>query len=404
MVFEEETLRQAQDDRANDGMQEPKTINKQVAKIKVIGVGGAGGNTVNSMIEAGYESIDFIVANTDAQALHLSKASKKIQVGVKSTKGLGSGSNPEVGKRAAEEDLDKIMHELTDADIVFLAAGMGGGTGSGALPVIARALKDKGILSIAVVTKPFGFEGKRRMKIAQEAIEQLKQDVDTLIVVPNQKLLDVVDEQVSMIDAFGMINEVLNHSVKGISDIITRPGHINVDFADLRAIMKDMGVAVLGTGKASGDDRSLEAAMKAIESPLLENVSIKGAKSVLLNITGGPSLSLHEINQAASLIYEQADEDANIILGSVIDESLGDEIVMTVIATGFKGEAAEQDTTEPKRAVEATPEETIELKPVISEPRHQPYYSELLDKKENAIIDMKSLDVPTFIRNEHQEQ
>ncbi len=401
IAFEEEnTLRQAQDDRVEG-------VNKQVAKIKVIGVGGAGGNTVNSMIEAGgYEAIDFIVANTDAQALHLSKAESKLQIGVKSTKGLGSGSNPEVGKRAAEEDLDKIMHELADADIVFLAAGMGGGTGSGALPVISKALKDKGILSIAVVTKPFGFEGKRRMKIAEQAIQDLKKDVDTLIVVPNQKLLDVVDEQVSMIDAFAMINDVLNQSVKGISDIITRPGHINVDFADLRAIMKDMGIAVLGTGKASGPDRALEAAMKAIESPLLENVSIKGAKSVLLNITGGPSLSLHEINQAASLIYEQADEDANIILGSVIDESLGDEIVMTVVATGFNEQGADQDSFEPKETVEVTPsaKETEKVQPVISEPMHQPYYSELLDKKENAVVDMKSLDVPTFLRNDHLEQ
>ena len=400
IAFEEEnTLRQAQDDRVEG-------VSKQVAKIKVIGVGGAGGNTVNSMIEAGYEAIDFIVANTDAQALHLSKAESKLQIGVKSTKGLGSGANPEVGKRAAEEDLDKIMHELADADIVFLAAGMGGGTGSGALPVISKALKDKGILSIAVVTKPFGFEGKRRMKIAEQAIEDLKKDVDTLIVVPNQKLLDVVDEQVSMIDAFAMINDVLNQSVKGISDIITRPGHINVDFADLRAIMKDMGIAVLGTGKASGPDRALEAAMKAIESPLLENVSIKGAKSVLLNITGGPSLSLHEINQAASLIYEQADEDANIILGSVIDETLGDEIIMTVVATGFETSTTTQDSSEPKETVEVKPsvKESEKVQPVISEPMYQPYYSELLDKKENAVVDMQSLDVPTFLRNDLQEQ
>jgi cell division protein FtsZ len=410
MVFEEEVIQEKTEEAHDESIHiEPevkaqKQMHKQVAKIKVIGVGGAGGNTVNSMIEAGYEAIDFIVANTDAQALHLSKAHKKIQVGVKSTKGLGSGANPEIGKRSAEEDMDKIMQELADADIVFLAAGMGGGTGSGGLPVIAKALKDKGILSIAVVTKPFSFEGKRRMKVAQEAIDQLKKDVDTLIVVPNQKLLDVADSDVSMIDAFGMINDVLNRSVKGISDIITKPGHINVDFADLRAIMKDMGIAVLGTGSATGPDRAMEAALKAIESPLLENVSIKGAKSVLLNITGGPSLGLHEIHQAASLIYEQADEDANIILGSVIDESLGEEIVMTVVATGFSDQSKNNDG-QSNTKVEVKPsvkQDTVA--PEITEPKYQPYYAELLDKKENALVDMKSLDVPTFLRNDYQEQ
>lgn len=308
---------------------------QSAASIKVIGVGGAGGNTVNSIVGSGYNGIESIVANTDAQVLALSKANHTIHIGVKSTKGLGTGANPELGKRAAEEDLDKIMEAIGDADIVFLTAGMGGGTGSGALPVVARALRERGILSIAVVTKPFIFEGKRRATVAEKAIETLRKEVDTLIIIPNQKLLDVVDQNVSMIDAFAMINEILSKSVKGISDIITKPGHINVDFADVRTIMKDMGLAVLGTGCASGEGRAGQAAMKAISSPLLENMSIKGARGVLLNISGGKNLGLHEISQAASVIYDQVDEDATIILGSVIDEALTDEVTVTIIATGF---------------------------------------------------------------------
>jgi len=229
------------------------------AVIKVIGVGGAGGNTINSMIDAGYEGIEFIVANTDAQALATSKAATKIQLGMKSTKGLGSGANPELGRRAAEEDLDKVLESVGEADIVFLSGGMGGGTGSGALPVIAKALKSNGILTVAVVTKPFTFEGKRRARIAESAIDALRKEVDTLIVIPNQKLLEVVDQEVSMIDAFSRINDVLNQAVKGISDIITKPGHINVDFADMREIMHGMGMAVLGTGSATGEDRARHA-------------------------------------------------------------------------------------------------------------------------------------------------
>ena len=241
--------------------EEEKNETMPRVKIKVLGVGGAGGNTVNSMIDAQFEGIDFIVANTDAQALNLSKAPHKIQLGVKSTKGLGTGGNPELGKRAAEEDIEKVMEILADADIVFLTGGMGGGTGSGGLPVIAQALKEKGILTISVVTKPFIFEGKRRTQVAEASLEMLKKEVDTLLIMPNQKLLEVVDKNVSMIDAFALINDVLNRSVKGIADIIAKPGHINVDFADVRAIMKDMGLAVMGTGKASGEDRAQLAAM-----------------------------------------------------------------------------------------------------------------------------------------------
>lgn len=324
------------------------------ASIKVVGVGGAGGNTVNSMIEKGLNSeIEFIVANTDAQSLALSKAAHKVQLGVKSTKGLGTGANPEVGRRAAEEDIDKLLEIIGNADIVFLAAGMGGGTGSGAAPVIARALRERNILTIAVVTKPFVFEGRRRSKVAYEAVKALRSEVDTLLIVPNQRLLEISDNNVSMVDAFALVNDVLDQSVRGITNIITKPGHINVDFADLCTIMRDMGLAVMGTGKSSGEDRARKAATSAISSPLLENMSIKGAKGVLLNITGGKNLGLHEINEAASVIYNQADEDANIILGSVIDEAMGDEIIVTIVATGFD-EANMQVTLEANEPAKVT--------------------------------------------------
>jgi len=337
---------------------------ESIASIKVVGVGGAGGNTINSMIDAEFSDISFIAANTDSQALDLSKANEKIQLGIKSTKGLGTGANPELGKRAAEEDLDKIVEQIKDADIVFLTGGMGGGTGSGALPVIAKALKELGILSIAVVTKPFLFEGKRRSTVAQNAIDEIKEIVDTLIVIPNQKLLDVADTKVSMIEAFLMINSVLVQSVKGVADIITKPGHINVDFADVRTIMKDMGRAVMGTGKAAGENRAITAAKEAISSPLLENMSIEGARGVLLNISGGPSLGLHEISQAASVIYDQADENANIILGSVIDDSLQEEVSVTVIATGFNPEKHYQVHEEKEKDPYISPSISVEEKSV----------------------------------------
>ena len=310
--------------------------NDVTVSIKVVGIGGAGGNTVNSMIASELQHIDFIVANTDSQALYRSNALKKIQLGKKATKGLGSGANPDLGRRATEEDLEKIMEAIGDADIVFLAAGMGGGTGSGGIPVIAKALKERGILSIAVVTKPFSFEGRRRMAVAEESLELLKKEVDTLIIVPNQKLLDVVDRSVSMIESFSMIDELLIHSVKSISDIITQPGHINVDFADLRSIMKGMGLAMMGAGCAQGPDRARVAAQQAIASHLIENMDIKKARGILLNITGGVNLTLHEINDAASVIYDESNDSAHIILGSVIDPSMGDKVIVSVIATGFE--------------------------------------------------------------------
>lgn len=385
-----------------------------VARIKVVGVGGGGSNTIDSMIEANLMSdIEFIVANTDAQALALAKATTKIQLGVKSTKGLGAGANPDLGKRAAEEDLTTLMEHLADANIVFLTGGLGGGTGSGALPVLARALKEKNILSIAVVTRPFGFEGKRRAQVAQEAIDLLKKEVDTLLIIPNQKLLEVVDRHVSMIEAFAMINGILNQSVKGIADIIAKPGHINVDFADVRAIMKDMGLAVMGTGRARGADRAVQAAQQAISSPLLENMSIKGARGVLLNISGGADLALYEISDAAEIITQEADPNANIIVGSVIDTALENEIIITVIATGF----AERCETVKEASVGYKPAFEQALK---QEEKHatvtQEQYKEtvrvtpdqLMAKQpkevsvEYAIDQDDNLDIPTFMRQTEQ--
>lgn len=307
------------------------------ASIKVIGVGGAGSNAVNSMVSSQeFQAVEFMVANTDQQALEQSPTPCKIQLGAKITKGLGAGSNPDLGRRAAEEDLETVSEKIRDTEILFLTAGLGGGTGTGALPVIASAAKELGILTVVVVTKPFLFEGKRRLKYAEETIEQLRASVDTLIVVPNQRLLEISDPKISMLDAFAKSNEILKQAIKGISDIITKPGHINVDFADVRAIMKEAGMAVMGTGSASGPNRAEEAALAAINSPLIENSSIAGAKGILINITGNIDLGLHEISQATTLISQNASEDANIILGSAIDSSLKDEIVITVIATGFQ--------------------------------------------------------------------
>lgn len=369
-----------------------------LAVIKVLGVGGAGGNTINSIVESGCHSIECIAANTDAQALEHSKAMSKIQIGIKSTKGLGTGADPLIGKRAAEEDLDKILEAIGHADIVFLTGGMGGGTGSGGLPVIAKALKERGILSITIVTKPFSFEGKRRAQVAESVIEELKTIVDTLIVLPNQKLLSVADENISMIDAFNLINTVLSQSVKAISDIITKPGHINVDFADVRAIMKDRGLAVMGTGKATGPNRAHAAALEAISSPLLENMSIEGAHAVLLNITGGKNLTLHELSQAAKIVYESAHEEANIILGSVIDPQLSDEVMVTIIATGFNlhnNEKAIHITKEAQQFQKGLNINTILDDSLVNKTTKQDTIESKDFFKKPEIID---LDVPTFLR------
>lgn len=354
--------------------------------IKVVGIGGAGGNTVNSMIASELQHIDFIVANTDSQALYRSNALKKIQLGKKATKGLGSGANPDLGRRATEEDLEKIMEAIGDADIVFLAAGMGGGTGSGGISVIAKALKERGILSVAVVTKPFSFEGRRRMAVAEEALDLLRKEIDTLIIVPNQKLLDVVDRSVSMIESFSMIDELLIHSVKSISDIITQPGHINVDFADLRSIMKGMGLAMMGAGCAQGHDRATVAAQQAISSHLIENMDIKKARGILLNITGGVSLTLHEINDAASVIYDESNDSAHIILGSVIDPSMGDKVIVSVIATGFETSSLAKASADKSADKSAQPMYEATTSTIMDKPAHQPVQQPMMHQAPKSDI------------------
>jgi cell division protein FtsZ len=305
------------------------------AKILVIGVGGGGGNAVNTMISGNLDGVEFVVANTDMQALEANMAPHKIQLGNALTKGLGAGANPEVGRRSAEESMQHIADLISGADMVFVTAGMGGGTGTGAAPVIAQIARDCGALTVGVVTKPFGFEGKKRSKQATEGIERLEQAVDTLIVIPNNRLLALVGQSTSMVEAFRKADSVLLNAVQGISDLMTVPGLINVDFADVRTIMKDMGRALMGTGVGTGKRRATEAAETAISSPLLEDVNIEGATGILINITGGPDLTLHEVNEASSLIQQAAHEDANIIFGSVIDPNLSEEVRITVIATGF---------------------------------------------------------------------
>ncbi|HTM06100.1 MAG TPA: cell division protein FtsZ [Patescibacteria group bacterium] len=402
--------------------------------IKVVCVGGAGGNTGNAMIESGCTDIECIAVNTDAQALNLSKAPIKIQIGMKSTKGLGTGADPLVGRRAAEEDLDKVMEAIGQADIVFLTGGMGGGTGSGVIPIIAKALKERNILTITIVTKPFEFEGKRRCRVAEEIVKQLESLTDTLIVIPNQKLLAVCDVHMAMIDAFGMINQVLSQSVRAISDIITRPGHINVDYADVRTIMKDRGIAVMGTGKASGKDRAEMASLQAISSPLLENMHIEGAHAVLLNITGNKTLTLDELSKAASIVYEAAHEDANIILGTVIDESLKDEVMITIIATGFEKQQTKQIMMQeekgayqsytihnaPKQEVQVQAaqkgSEEVNHKEVAIESHFTSNVSEIVHHQSSACMEfneqrdtigkseIEDLDIPTFLRNKKNNE
>jgi len=306
----------------------------QFANIKVIGVGGGGNNAVNRMITSGLKGVEFISVNTDAQALQLSQTSVKIQIGTKLTKGLGAGANPEIGQKAAEESRDEIIKCLKGADMVFVTAGMGGGTGTGAAPLVAEVAKEMGALTVGVVTKPFTFEGRKRMIQADSGIQNLKAKVDTLITIPNDRLLQVIDKHTSIVEAFRIADDVLRQGVQGISDLIAVPGLINLDFADVKTIMKDTGSALMGIGIAAGENRAAEAARMAISSPLLET-SIEGARGVLLNITGGSSLGLFEVNEAAEIIAQAADPEANIIFGAVIDERLEDEVRVTVIATGF---------------------------------------------------------------------
>mgnify|MGYP000920152004 CR=1 FL=1 len=307
----------------------------QFAKIKVIGVGGGGNNAVNRMIECGVRGVDFVALNTDRQSLYASRAEVKLQLGEKITKGLGAGANPEIGQKAAEENRNDILESIKGADMIFITAGMGGGTGTGAAPIVAEIAKELGILTVGVVTKPFTFEGKKRLVQAEKGVEDLKNKVDTLVTIPNDRLLQIADKKTTMSDAFMMADEVLKQGIQGISDLISVPNLINLDFADVKTIMYGKGIAHMGIGQATGDNRATEAAKQAIKSPLLET-SIEGAKSVLLNITGGADLGILEVNEAADLIRQAVDQDANIIFGAGIDEGLQDEIKITVIATGFE--------------------------------------------------------------------
>lgn len=305
------------------------------ARLKVIGVGGAGGNAINRMIGAGLRGVEFIATNTDIQALGLSLAPTRIQIGVGATRGLGAGGDPAQGRKSAEEDEQAIADAIGESDMVFVTAGMGGGTGTGAAPVVARLARQAGALTVGVVTRPFTFEGRRRMRQADEGLEELRAEVDTLLVIPNERLLSVVEKGTPLSEAFGIADDVLLKATKGIADLVTVPGLVNVDFADVRSIMASRGNALMGTGRASGENRAVEAANRAVSSPLLEDVSIHGAEGVLLNITGGRDLSLHEVNEASQVVTQAAGEDANIIFGAVIDPALDGEVVVTVVATGF---------------------------------------------------------------------
>jgi len=338
------------------------------ANIKVIGIGGGGGNAVNRMIESGIEGVQFLVANTDLQALKRSNAPIKLQIGDKLTKGLGAGGNPNVGRDSALEDTEKIIEALEGADMVFITTGLGGGTGTGAGPIVASLATELGALTVAVVTKPFPFEGRKRMRQAEEGLIELRGCVDTVITIPNERLLSAVDRSTSLPDAFRAADDVLRQAVQGISDLITVPGLINLDFADVKSIMQGMGVALMGTGASAGENRALDATQRAISSPLLEEASIQGAKGLLVNITGGSDLTLFEVNEAMSIIHESADEDANIIFGAVLDERMADNMKITVIATGFDradmGVLDPHTTASRLRAVGATGQTQRETAPL----------------------------------------
>lgn len=389
------------------------------AVIRVVGVGGGGGNTVQRMINSKVRGVEFIAVNTDAQALANNDAAIKIQIGKDTTRGLGSGADPDIGRTSAEESKEEIYEALKGSDMVFVTCGMGGGTGTGASPFVAEIAKELGALTVGVVTKPFTFEGQRRRKVAELGIQELKEKVDTLITIPNDRLLQVIDKKTSLFDAFGVVDDVLRQGVQGISDLITLHGIINVDFADVKTIMQDAGSALMGIGRGTGDNRALEAARAAIESPLLE-LSIDGAKGILFNITGGTDLGMYEIDEAAKAITEAADPEANIIFGAIIDEAMQGEVKITVIATGFEGEAGKRDRrfgtvnsavvgARPPLTPEAPQEEQLvrPFPPSFGQQRFeqpappprqtppaqpQPYQPEPKEEEE------ETLDVPTFIR------
>lgn len=371
---------------------------EQFAKIKVIGVGGGGNNAVNRMIEGNLSGVDFVAINTDKQALQASDAEYKIQIGEKLTKGLGAGADPKIGTKAAEESRDEIFEALQGNDMVFLTAGMGGGTGTGAMPVVAEIAKELGVLTVGVVTKPFGFEGRTRMKNAIAGIEALRKNVDTLVTIPNDRLLQIAGKNTSIIEAFNIADDVLKQGVKGIADLITVPGEINLDFSDVKTIMSDSGLAHMGIGTAEGEDRAIEAAKKAIHSPLLET-TINGAKGVLINITAGPSLGLFEANAAATVVHDAVDEDANVIFGAVIDEDMKDMIKVTVIATGFSSDNRHEDDEkfDIKKKAKAQAQEKVETNKTIAANKESAV-SKKEESQESKTKEKNDFDIPTFLR------
>ena len=370
----------------------------QSAVIKVLGVGGGGGNAVHHMITNQVDGVDFICANTDSQALNNLKAKTILQMGTSITKGLGAGANPEIGRQAALEDRDQIADILSGADMVFITAGMGGGTGTGAAPIVAEVARELGILTVAVVTRPFPFEGKKRWAIAEQGIEQLSANVDSLITIPNEKLLDVLGKEASLLDAFKAANDVLLGAVKGIADLIMHPGMINVDFADVKTVMSEMGMAMMGTGFATGEGRAREAAESAIRSPLLEDVNLQGARGILVNITAGENLSLGEFSEVGDTIEEFASDDATVVVGTVIDPELGDEMRVTVVATGLGGGQAK-----PKKVVDNTQREQTDYsqldRPAVL--RNRPVdRGAFVAQAVGAEADIDYLDIPAFLRKQ----
>ncbi|WP_042356326.1 cell division protein FtsZ [Bacillus rubiinfantis] len=369
-----------------------------LATIKVIGVGGGGNNAVNRMIEHGVQGVEFIAVNTDAQALNLSKAEVRMQIGAKITRGLGAGANPEVGKKAAEESKEQLEEALRGADMVFVTAGMGGGTGTGAAPVIAQIARNLGALTVGVVTRPFTFEGKKRANQASGGIGAMKEAVDTLIVIPNDRLLEIVDKSTPMLEAFREADNVLRQGVQGISDLIAVPGLINLDFADVKTIMSNKGSALMGIGMASGENRAAEAAKKAISSPLLET-SIDGAQGVLMNISGGSNLSLYEVQEAADIVASASDQEVNMIFGSVINEDLKDEIIVTVIATGFNEEVVQPKAVRPTFGQAKTQVNNLKREQKREEPVQEPVRT-----NNNNTFQEETLDIPTFLRNRNRRR
>ena len=377
-----------------------------LATLKVIGVGGGGNNAVNRMIDHGMNNVEFIAINTDGQALNLSKAESKIQIGEKLTRGLGAGANPEIGKKAAEESREQIEDAIQGADMVFVTAGMGGGTGTGAAPVVAKIAKEMGALTVGVVTRPFGFEGRKRSTQAAAGVESMKAAVDTLIVIPNDRLLDIVDKSTPMMEAFKEADNVLRQGVQGISDLIAVSGEVNLDFADVKTIMSNQGSALMGIGVSSGENRAVEAAKKAISSPLLET-SIGGAQGVLMNITGGESLSLFEAQEAADIVQDAADEDVNMIFGTVINPELQDEIVVTVIATGFEDKPTSQGRKASSTGFGTSA--TSSTSTQTSTPREESFSQSSSSSRSSESVSERSHttkddDIPSFIRNREERR